>query len=109
MKVSWRRTKQRHGDMGTAPASGTTAVNAPMTRRGIIGWSPFMIMACTAAFVGVLVFDNGPPPAPAPPAAAGGRACKAVDGDTLEISGKRVRLHGIDAPELSQRCRSRDG
>ena len=29
-----------------------------------------------------------------------------VDGDTLEVRGSRVRLHGIDAPESAQRCRS---
>jgi len=27
-----------------------------------------------------------------------------VDGDTLAIAGERVRLEGIDAPELAQRC-----
>ena len=27
-----------------------------------------------------------------------------IDGDTLEISGRRVRLFGIDAPELQQTC-----
>lgn len=32
-----------------------------------------------------------------------------VDGDTIEVAGVRVRLHGIDAPERSQRCRHRDG
>lgn len=29
-----------------------------------------------------------------------------IDGDTLEVRGSRVRLHGIDAPESAQRCRS---
>ena len=28
------------------------------------------------------------------------------DGDTLEISGTRIRLFGIDAPELGQRCQA---
>lgn len=31
-----------------------------------------------------------------------------VDGDTLDIHGERIRLHGLDAPESSQLCR-RDG
>ncbi len=32
-----------------------------------------------------------------------GRAV-AVDGDTLDLDGKRVRLEGIDAPEMGQTC-----
>jgi endonuclease YncB( thermonuclease family) len=31
-----------------------------------------------------------------------------IDGDTLEIHGRRIRLWGIDAPESSQLCRGED-
>jgi len=32
-----------------------------------------------------------------------------VDGDTLDIQGRRVRLHGIDAPESAQLCQDGAG
>jgi hypothetical protein len=32
-----------------------------------------------------------------------------VDGDTLDVGGIRVRLHGLDAPEMGQICTSPDG
>jgi endonuclease YncB( thermonuclease family) len=37
-----------------------------------------------------------------------GRA-SVIDGDTIEIAGKRIRLHGIDAQESSQACKDRQG
>jgi endonuclease YncB( thermonuclease family) len=37
-----------------------------------------------------------------------GRAT-AVDGDTLHLGGERVRIVGMDAPELGQRCRDSFG
>lgn len=32
-----------------------------------------------------------------------------IDGDTIEIRGEKIRLHGIDAPESGQRCHRSDG
>lgn len=37
-----------------------------------------------------------------------GRA-SVVDGDTIEVQGTRIRLHGIDAPESNQACTSQAG
>lgn len=34
---------------------------------------------------------------------------RAIDGDTLEVEGTRIRLHGIDAPETRQNCTTADG
>ena len=31
-------------------------------------------------------------------------AARIIDGDTVEISGHRIRLFGIDAPEIAQTC-----
>lgn len=38
-----------------------------------------------------------------------GGTVRVVDGDTLEVGGVRVRLHGVDAPELGQVCTNPDG
>ena len=29
---------------------------------------------------------------------------RVIDGDTIEVAGERIRLHGIDAPEMDQTC-----
>ena len=37
---------------------------------------------------------------PTPP-----QACHVVDGDTIQCAGQRVRLAGLDAPEMRARCK----
>jgi len=34
---------------------------------------------------------------------------RAIDGDTLDLQGTRIRLLGIDAPEIGQACRDAQG
>jgi endonuclease YncB( thermonuclease family) len=34
---------------------------------------------------------------------------RVADGDTIELSGQRIRLQGVDAPELHQECRDASG
>ncbi len=34
---------------------------------------------------------------------------RVVDGDTIWIGETKIRLHGIDAPEMKQTCKTRKG
>ena len=36
-------------------------------------------------------------------------SARVIDGDTLELQGERIRLHGLDAPESQQQCRDGQG
>ncbi|MGC1270186.1 MAG: hypothetical protein WA842_06275 [Croceibacterium sp.] len=40
-----------------------------------------------------------------PPAVAVDAACSVTDGDTIRCGDERIRLLGIDAPEMGGRCR----
>jgi endonuclease YncB( thermonuclease family) len=56
-----------------------------------------VIVACLLAYYGYRQWNA------APQAAIVGKAW-VIDGDTIEISGTRIRLDGIDAPEQEQTC-----
>lgn len=45
----------------------------------------------------------------AAPAAEMSERVRVIDGDTLEMGGVRIRLWGIDAPEMQQTCEGKDG
>jgi endonuclease YncB( thermonuclease family) len=38
-----------------------------------------------------------------------GQVVRVIDGDTLDLDGQRIRLHGIDAPEARETCRDARG
>lgn len=60
-----------------------------------------LLLACLTCW-------SSPLPGGADTTIIGGKT-RAIDGDTLEIKGQRVRLQGIDAPEKGQSCRDASG
>lgn len=59
-----------------------------------------------ALFSWLLIFAVGLPALAVGPLVG---TASVVDGDTIEIHGQRIRLHGIDAPESRQECTRSDG
>ena len=65
-------------------------------RRGGVWWTIAMIVLFAGAAVAVALLEPAIPP-------LAGKAT-ASDGDSFRLGGERVRLLGIDAPELDQTC-----
>lgn len=73
----------------------------PLKRIGLAAGALFLFIAHSN--VRAAVHDPSATPGPI----AG--TARIVDGDTIELDGVRIRLEGIDAPELSQTCERSDG
>ena len=70
------------------------------TTRWVSRWPVASALAGVVALVLLLLLPGRESTARAPLVGA----ARVIDGDTLEISGERVRLEGIDAPETAQTC-----
>ncbi len=71
---------------------------APLDRRALF-------LAGMAAG-GLALYFILPVPSAWPPVTG---VATAIDGDTIEVAGRRVRMQGIDAPESAQRCTDEAG
>lgn len=64
-----------------------------MTRHLVAGLAGLVLAGAAAAYAVI----------PPKPAGIDGYA-RVIDGDTIAVNGTRVRLFGIDSPEINQRC-----
>lgn len=83
-------------------ARATISASARQDIRRRAAWSLFVLAALLAVPASPAIG-----PAQAESSLAGRASVR--DGDTLEIHGKKIRLHGIDAPEAGQTCQRADG
>ncbi|WP_018239965.1 thermonuclease family protein [Ensifer sp. BR816] len=98
----------RPAPIGRRFAFGRSGSAAPRSNRSdgrasLIGGWVFLLLLTLGAYVA----SRLPPPERAVTGELSGAAI-ASDGDSLRLSGRRVRIEGIDAPEIGQTCR-RDG
>jgi endonuclease YncB( thermonuclease family) len=74
-----------------------------MSESGIWSFARRPVALALAGVLGLTVFHQAMGSKLQAAAPISGRAV-AVDGDTLDVDGKRVRLEGVDAPEMGQTC-----
>lgn len=66
-------------------------------------------MRCTIVMAAALVLAGLAVPSRAGEIGEIKGAPRVISGDTLMLAGQRLRLYGVDAPELGQRCRLANG
>src|SRR5260370_5452316 len=82
--------------------------NRPGARRFVtrrVDWRPIIAFVLLVGLLGFYAYQHWTAK-PASPLI--GRA-RVLDGDSLEMSGARIRLQGIDAPEWKQTCTDTKG
>lgn len=100
------REARREGRRRRAPLR--LPLPARIRRIPMVMW--FLLLAIAVVATGWVAFERRmalPWPSQAPPERLSGRP-RVIDGDTLAFGSERLRLEGIDAPEISQAC-TRDG
>src|SRR5262245_63649910 len=73
-------------------------------RRRLLVWAIIL-----ASVLATYAYQHRPLPWQAPPTAPVVGTTRVIDGDTIDIGGRRIRLEAIDAPELAQTCRDAQG
>jgi endonuclease YncB( thermonuclease family) len=73
--------------------------------RELLPWAGLAVVA-VAWIVGFGLF---PGRASTPESASLTGRVHVIDGDTLALGGRRIRIHGVDAPESDQTCEDADG
>lgn len=63
------------------------------------------IIALTVLIAAAVMLLPGRQPDASPPRSPSALSVRVIDGDTLHTQDEKIRLAGIDAPELSQTCR----
>jgi len=100
-KASDPRLRHVHSRPMPRWAAGRSRPPRPGARfRAVPGFLAVLLLFGGAAFLAARLD-------PLPPRFSG--AAQAADGDSLRLRGDRIRLLGIDAPELSQICWAEDG
>jgi endonuclease YncB( thermonuclease family) len=83
-------------------------------RRGRVGLGALLLIAIVWSIAPLIRQKTfTPPPADPGPQMSGGPTltgrARVIDGDTIELSGTRIRIFGIDAPEKHQFCQDGTG
>lgn len=78
-------------------------------RRRLSGRTSLLGVVLLVAATALALYLRETEAALAPGTALTGAIERVVDGDTLLIGGQRLRLVGLDAPELAQACSNADG